>query len=120
MGTAMESKTAMIARTTINSISVKPRCHLPFRIRFTITVSIHGFRVHVENILATPGIRSGLVLHAALSPLGIARHWIFRNAPQEFELSSLSIAADRVGQFDAFHQNLKRSRITVTLRITCL
>src|SRR6478609_8284734 len=100
MGTAMDSRTAMMAITTINSISVKPRRQLPFRIRFAIAVFIHGFREHIENVLPTPGIRSGFVLHAALSPFEIAGHRVLRNAPQKFELSGLSAAADGVGQFD--------------------
>src|SRR5690349_14147207 len=110
----------MMAITTISSMSVKPRRHLPLRIWFTIAVSIHGFREHIENILAAPGIRGRLVLHAALAPFGIAGHRILRNPPQKFELSGLSIATDGVSQLDAFDQNLERGRETVGFRVACL
>src|SRR5438445_175629 len=98
----MDSRTATIAITTISSINVKPRRALPLRIRFPIAVLVHGFRVNVEDVLAAPGIGSGLILHAALSPIGIVRHRIFWDAPEEFELAALPAPADSVGQLHAF------------------
>src|SRR5258708_30210703 len=42
--------------------------------------------VHVENVLAIPGIGSGVILHGPQSPLSSIGHRINRNVAQELQL----------------------------------
>src|SRR3979411_268895 len=75
--------------TTRSSIIVKPRSRaLPVLIFGSIErLAIEGC-VNVEDVLAAPMRRGGLVLIRAHAPLGGARHRIHRHSPEKFQLAT--------------------------------
>src|ERR1700730_16668163 len=106
---AIPTRMAMIAITIISSISVKPNC---LRVRFrrasplgiggAISRLVGGLAIHIENILASPGLRLRVVLIAALAPVERIRHGVLGDTPQE-----LDFLIHLAGHLDAFHQLLQ-------------
>src|ERR1700736_620373 len=107
---AIPTRMAMIAITIINSISVKPSC---LRVRFRRRVSPLGIggaisrllgalAIHIENILASPGLRLRVVLVAALAPVERIGHGVLGDAPQELDL-----LIHLTSQLYAFHKLLQ-------------
>src|ERR1700682_5034771 len=91
---AMDMRIAMIAITIINSTSVNPsrlretlsRSASPLGIGGAISRLVGGLAVHIENILASPGLRLRVVLIAALAPVERIGHGVLGDAPQELDL----------------------------------
>src|SRR5258706_11063763 len=103
----MDTRIPMIETTMRISISVNPTRRLPLRIGHSIASLLHGGGIDVEHILAAPGHRLGVILHAALAPITSIGHGIERDSSQE-----LHLLVDLVGDFHAFDQNLQRLGIS--------
>src|ERR1044072_1196147 len=104
---AIDTSIPTIETTMRISTRAKPRFLLPLRIGSSIASPLHGRGVNVEHILTAPGVRLGIVLHAALSPLPAVGHGIDGNPPQKFDL-----LVDLVGDPAACHQDFQRLGIT--------
>lgn len=65
--------------------------------------------MHVKNILSTPGGRILIVLDSLKIPFGAARHRVYRNPPQETNLS-----ATRITQVHPFHERFQIRGVTFT------
>src|SRR5579863_5979356 len=99
IGAAIDTKISRMDITTISSRRVKPALFFLAFIVYQLPVLILGavercarrFGVNVENVIAIPGVRSGIVLHGAHSPLGIAGHGIDGNAAQELQFFSADV-----------------------------
>src|ERR1700730_12311372 len=110
---AIPTRMAMIAITIISSISVKPNC---LRVRFrrasplgiggAISRLLGALAIHIENILASPGLRLRVVLVAALAPVERIGHGVLGDAPQELDL-----LIHLTGQLYAFHKLLHKLRL---------
>src|SRR5579883_3414864 len=110
----MASKIEIMAITTISSISVKPclaclRMRLPILVLCAIEGRSVGFRIDIENVLPTPGIRIRVVFGGAQPPIGGAGHGIDGDPPQK----AISLAV----RLDPFDERLQIRRIPVAAQL---
>src|SRR5262245_7833606 len=107
------ARTTISVITTSSSIIVKPLAlvteGLPVFVFRSIERCTAGSRVDVENVLAAPLRRVGLVLVRAHAPLGAARHRIDRDTAQKLELAARRIVRRRY----AVDEHLKIGRIVL-------
>src|SRR5215467_13314061 len=80
---ASDTRMVTIDMTISSSMRVKPPRRLPLGIGGSIRRLVGTLGVHVEDILAAPTHGLGIVLHAALAPIGGISHRIYRDAPQK-------------------------------------
>src|SRR5450755_4937465 len=112
----MAMRIEMMAITTINSMRVKPQCGrrahptvclllkfaLPLRIRGPIACLVNRCREHIEDVLPSPGTGLGVVLHAALAPIGVAGHGVLGHTAEKADLAgSLAVAGNGVRHLDS-------------------
>src|ERR1019366_10640059 len=96
---AMVIRTTMIVRTTISSTKVNPRVRrnpgftLPLRIRSAIRPFSGGLTINVEDVLAAPTHRLGIVLVAPQPPFVLSGERVARNAAQELHLGSFGVVS---------------------------
>src|SRR5579859_5054741 len=98
----------MMDITISSSISEKPRervC-LPLGIRSSIRSLFRALGENVENILAAAAARFGVVLHAALSPIGGIGHGVFGNPAEE-----ANFGVGLSGLFHALDQDFQALRV---------
>src|SRR5438270_13924792 len=96
---AMETRIRMMEITITISSSVKPACalrrfiRLPIRILRAIEPGAVRLGEDVEHVLPAPGARLRIVLRGAHAPIGVPRHRIDGDAPQEADLLPLHVHA---------------------------
>src|ERR1700733_10582103 len=131
MGSATDINTAMIAMTIISSMSVKPKRRRlrtgsltvaawqtvsvtasPCGISCSIARLVHALGVHVEYVLAAPGLRSGIVAVATQTPFVRVGHGVLGDAAQIFHF-----LVHRPRSFDSVHQLLQAFRIVVRIQL---
>src|SRR5262245_37494108 len=116
----MATRMLMIATTVIISIKVNP-AGLPApsglrprtrKLPVTVLGAVQALGlaegVDVPHVLAAPARLVGIVLVAALSPFGLARHGVDGDAAQELQLE-----VDAAHLVHALHQGVEVRRITL-------
>src|SRR6267154_1486734 len=102
IGNEIDSRMRIKLMTTTISISVKPRafdlnltiiCQLPVFVLRVVESRAFRFGIHVEDVLATPRLGSGIVLHGTHAPLCFSSHRINRNLAEKPELLAANVDA---------------------------
>src|SRR5215467_9140502 len=114
---------AMSKTTIISSSKVKPRrcairaepliptlSRLPVLVLCAIQACSARLGVDVKNVLPTPGVRRGIILHGTHAPFLVSRHGINRDTPQKSELFA---ALD----FHAVHQGVQIRGISLGIEL---
>src|SRR6266571_8441699 len=103
----------MIATTTISSMRVKPDSgRLPVRILRSIQRDARASRADVEHVRVVPGVRLPVLQVGPYHPIGLARHGIEGDPPEELELPLFQLAG-----VQPLDERVEIGRITLRSRL---